>query len=160
MRRCRVLSRHGPQPDRIQASTSQSLDKPGPEFLKGESSGTQGFQKVHGEPLGRGLLREADPAKTNRLVAQHEVPGPFRVVDQGMGPHGGGTEAEAVPGGGAGQDERCTFQEGRKDSLEVGGNRPEPAQPGNGEQTLPQLLKPPLTDKPLGEPDGVGGPCG
>ena len=130
------------------------------QVIKGETGAAQGFKKVHGEPFGRGLLGETDPAKTNRLVAQHEVAGPFGVVDQGMCPHGGGAKAKAVPGRGAGKDERCAFQEGGKDGLQVGGNVPESARSGNGEQSLPQLLKAPFPDEPLREPDGVGRPCG
>ena len=96
----------------------------------------------------------------NRLAAQHEVAGPFGVVDQGLGPQGRGAEAKAVPGRGAGKDERCALQEGRKNGLQVRGNVPEAAQPGDSEQPLPQLLESPFPDEPLREPDGVGRPCG
>jgi len=106
------------------------------------------------------LFGETDPAELDRLVAEYEVAGPLGVVDQGMDPHGRRTETKAVPGRGAGKDEGCAFQEGGKDCLEVGGNLAEPARPGNSEQALPQLLEPSLTDQPLGEPDGVGRPCG
>jgi hypothetical protein len=68
MRSCRILSRHGPQPDRIQTSVLQGFDEPGPEVLKRESGRVQGFKQIHGKPFGWRLFRETDSAEPDRLV--------------------------------------------------------------------------------------------
>lgn len=156
----RILGRHGPKPAGIQASTLQGIHKPRVDVFKREPGGAQGFKKVHHKPFLSGLFGETHPAKSNGVVAQQEVAGPFSVVYQRPGPHGRGAEAKTVPGGGASKNERCAFQEGSKNSLKLGRNISESARPGDGEQPVRQLLEPPFLDEPLRKPDGVGRPCG